>query len=785
MPGLVDGSKNENPESNGHLGVLSTPRGPLVLQGLNLHAQIDGLAAVVEVRQRFHNPYDEPVEATYIFPLPDRAAVTRFRLKLGDRLIEGLLQERAAAREQYEEALRAGHTAAITEEERPNVFSLRVGNLAPGVSAEVELMLLQPLGYDEGEATFQFPLVVAPRYIPGIELPGMSVGLGVNPDTDAVPDASRISPPVLLPGYPYPVRLGGTVKLANGLSAVGQASLPIHHTRSEGGYEVWDLVPGSRLDRDFILRFQMAKEKVSSQLAIAPDEAAKGEATFALTLVPPSRDATARPRRLVFVLDRSGSMEGWKLVAARRALGRMIDSLSPADRFRILAFDTVVEALPRERVAWYEGNDRQRFEALQALATIHARGGTELASPLSEAVSSLAEGDSEAERVLVLITDGQVGNEDQLLRLIGNRLKGLRVFTLGIDQAVNEGFLRRLAMLGGGAAELVESEDRLDAVMARIHRRIASPVLRDLKLTAEGLQLEPGTIVPARLPDVFPGAPLVITGRCAAGASGVLRLQATDDTGRSWEQVLEPHAATSLALRWTWARSLLRAWEDEYVGQPSEALEKRIIALSLQQGLLCRFTAFVAVDRRQVVNAGGQVLQIVQPVELPAGWAAPVECAAASMVCASVSVARYQCVMPSQVKHRKLLSTQIPPVATAKVSPEDLGQAHFVTQCVEDAYALESLEAYRNRVEELLSLVKDSTGDPQQILGMLKVKLTELIDDLKSVGFPFAAYRELYHLWQLMEKPGGDAQQLLESARSTFESWINVKYGGRSASFWK
>src|SRR5205807_4544758 len=181
-------------------GALATPRGCLPLKSLDVQARLDGLVARVALRQTFVNCCAEPLEATYVFPLPDRAAVTRFRLEVAGRVIEGELKERGAARKEYDQAIKAGHRAAITEEERPGVFTMRVGNLPPGEEATVRLSLTGPLPYGDGEATFFFPLVVAPRYIPGTPLPGPSVGGGVAPDTDAVPDASRITPPVLLPG---------------------------------------------------------------------------------------------------------------------------------------------------------------------------------------------------------------------------------------------------------------------------------------------------------------------------------------------------------------------------------------------------------------------------------------------------------------------------------------------------------------------------------------------------------------------------------------------------------
>ncbi|RMG08358.1 MAG: hypothetical protein D6731_22055, partial [Planctomycetota bacterium] len=185
-------------------GVLTAPQGNLPLKLLDVEARVVGLHARTRVRQTFVNTLGLPIEATYIFPLPDRAAVTSVRFEVGERRIEATLQERGAARREYDRAIAAGHRAAIAEEERPDVFTLRVGNLLPGEEASVHLELEGPLTLSEGEASYRFPLVVAPRYIPGTALDGEQVGSGVSPDTDAVPDASRISPPVLLPGVPNP-----------------------------------------------------------------------------------------------------------------------------------------------------------------------------------------------------------------------------------------------------------------------------------------------------------------------------------------------------------------------------------------------------------------------------------------------------------------------------------------------------------------------------------------------------------------------------------------------------
>jgi Ca-activated chloride channel family protein len=224
--------------------------------------------------------------------------------------------------------------------------------------------------------------------------------------------------------------------------------------------------------------------------------------------------------------------------------------------------------------------------------------------------------------VLVLVTDGQVANEDQILNHLGKRLDGIRVFTLGIDQAVNEAFLRRLAGLGNGLCEVVESEERLEEVMDKMHRCIGTPMLTGLRLEADGLQVETETLVPSRLPDLFAGAPVLLLGRYRGAAAGTVKLHGCDAAGNSVTLKVAGRSSDNRAVASVWARGRVRELEDNFVtgkGNPAE-LEKRILETSLRFGVLCRFTAFVAVDRVAVVNKGGKRHRVTQAVETPAGW---------------------------------------------------------------------------------------------------------------------------------------------------------------------
>ncbi|OLT27294.1 hypothetical protein BJF79_01395 [Actinomadura sp. CNU-125] len=603
----------EQDAHDGGLGALSTGKGNLPLDSVDVHATVTGPAVGIDVTQGFHNPFDVPLEATYIFPLPDRAAVTALRMETAGRVVEGVLKERGQARRDYDTAIASGRRAAIAEEDRPDVFAMRVGNIQPGERVRIELRLNQPLTRDSAtDSTFRFPLVVAPRYIPGTPLDDERAGPGTSDDTDAVPDASRISPPVLLPGFPNPVRLSIAVDIdpvGLPLTEIGSA-MHVVSEETENGRTTVRLRPGERLNRDFVLRLRYAEQE-SAALAAAPDESGD-EGTFTLTVLP-SGEARPRPRDVVLVLDRSGSMRGWKIVAARRAAARIVDTLRTEDRFAVLSFDNVIEHPRGLDLALAAGTDRNRFRAVEHLASLDARGGTEMLAPLAKAGALLD--DPARDRVLVLVTDGQVGNEDQIIARLAPSLGGVRVHTIGIDRAVNAGFLNRLAAIGGGHCELVESEDRLDEAMENLHNRIAAPIATNLSLESE-LDIVSGSVTPARLGALFPGVPLVISGRYRGAPSGSLTVRGDTADGTTWSQRATAVPTADRAATALWARAHLRDLEDRYT--VGENLEKRIVDTSLRFGVLCRFTAFVAVDT-QVTEAGAPH-KVVQPVESPSGW---------------------------------------------------------------------------------------------------------------------------------------------------------------------
>ncbi|HZR10470.1 MAG TPA: VIT domain-containing protein, partial [Myxococcales bacterium] len=321
------------------LGSLKANEQPLPLESVQIRARVVDRFAEVTVEEKFGNPFTDPIEAVYVFPLAGGSAVSRFEMQIGQRIVRGHVQERAEARKQYAEALDRGKRAALLEQERDDVFTVQVGNVMPGDAVTVRLTYSERLSFfEDGRTELRLPTVVAPRYVGGKELPREPVGHGVAQDSSTVPDASRITPPRLVPGFDPKVSLGIEVELFG--QAPPDLACSQHAVSTSAGPESLRVALSREhepLDRDFVLRWRIASEQVKSHLLV--------NGGFALlSLVPPARAGfLGVPRDVVFVLDRSGSMQGPKMASAARACALLLRTLGPRDRFMVQAFDNVVE----------------------------------------------------------------------------------------------------------------------------------------------------------------------------------------------------------------------------------------------------------------------------------------------------------------------------------------------------------------------------------------------------------------------------------------------------------
>ena len=595
--------------------------GTLRVPVLHTEARIQVSGTLVHTRlvQSFRNPSQDWQEGIYVFPLPDDAAVSRLRLKLGDRVIEGEIQERSRARATYQRARDAGKRAALVEQERPNIFTTSVANIAPDQLVEVELEYRQHLAYrvegSIGRYQLRFPMVVGPRYQPGTA--GATRASENEPDNRAAIDAQRTSPPVAEPGTPplNPVTL--SVRIDAG-APIGQLRSAYHRI------EVFEVDAQRRqivltegdtpANRDFVLNWTL--DTGDAPAASAFIEPGKGGRHYALlTVMPPAPQATTRllPREVVFVIDVSGSMEGQSIVQARRALAVALGRLRREDRFNVIAFNNVATPLFPAAVA---ADAKHIDEAAYRVARLQANGGTNIAHALGLALNPSH--DDSRVRQIVFLTDGAVANEAQLFAQIKQGLGDSRLFTVGIGSAPNSHFMRKAALAGRGSFTYIGKVDEVGAQMAHLFAQLESPVLKNLSL-----RWPDGSVVdswPRQLPDLYLGEPLVLAAEIDR-ASGQVEL--SGDTGRErWSTSLSlEDARPGSGIGSLWARRKIDGLVDRISdGADAASIRAEVIPLALEHRLVTRYTSFVAVDHTPARPQQSPLDSNVLATNLPHGW---------------------------------------------------------------------------------------------------------------------------------------------------------------------
>ena len=588
---------------------------PAPVLATEVEMRVTGMVVRAMVRQHFTNPSGEWAEGVYVFPLPEDAAVDHLRMRVGDRAIEGVVQERMAAKTTYEAAKKQGQHASLVEQERPNVFTTSVANIPPGAAIEVEIQYQQAARYDAGRFGLRFPMVVGPRYIPGVSIAGTS-GTGWAPDTDAVPDASRVTPPVAHPsrGPINPVTLRVELDPGVPLAAVASPSHAIHTRPLSGGrWEIELQQVSVAADRDFELAWTPVPGAAPTTAVLTEQ---KADELFALLMVlppamPGSRDRL--PREVIFVLDHSGSMAGASIEQAKAALKLALARLQPADSFNVIRFNHRTDGVFSQP----EPASRQRLgEADRYVDAIRAEGGTEMLPALLRALDGGER--SDRLRQVIFLTDGAVGNEERLFHAIRERLGDSRLFTIGIGSAPNSHFMREAARLGRGTFTYIGSPTEVQQRMTALFHKLESPVLADVRLELPGAtEVE---VLPGLVPDLYVGEPIVVAVRARALPSeGVVR-------GRfgttPWESRVSLHqAAPGAGLSVHWARAKIAALLDgQRAGAPDDEVRHAVVDVALRHHLVSAHTSLVAVDVTPVRPGDAGLTTHTLVTNLPHGW---------------------------------------------------------------------------------------------------------------------------------------------------------------------
>jgi len=593
---------------------------PVPLIHTDVVLDVRGLVASATVTQQYANSSTEPIEAVYIFPLPHDAAVYDMEIRIGNRVIRSTIREREEAKRVYEAAKSAGKRAALVEQERPNIFTTSVANIMPGDHVDVRLRYVQPLPWEDGRMRLVFPMVVGPRYIPGTDAVGHA-GTGWALDTNSVPDASRITPPVRSPES----RSGHDISLAVDLdpgfdaASIKSVSHTINVQTLHDGRQRVKLATGTTIpNKDFVLDVQQAKSpKPKTALFLSPANDS-GETHFLLAAFPPTvQPAERMPVEMLYMIDVSGSMAGTSIEQAREALLQALNRLGPCDRFGILEFSSgygefAAEPLPATSENLPAARDYVRH--------LEAGGGTEMLPALLHLMRKPQI--PGYLRHIVLLTDGDLGNEDEIFAALRSDLGDARLYTVAIGSAPNLFLATKMAQFGRGTFTHIADIGEISEQMARLFASIESPVLTDVKLSFEGVEVT--QVYPQRPPDLFLHQPLLIFGRISKGRAGKLHL-----TARSGNETYQTSIAFDASkatfhpgITTLWARQRAEEMMDQWRHSDENGqkeIRDSVIAHAIRYRLVTRFTSLVAVEQI-VANAGGQSNTVAVPTELPSGW---------------------------------------------------------------------------------------------------------------------------------------------------------------------
>ncbi|OYQ42383.1 trypsin [Rhodoferax sp. TH121] len=578
----------------------------LPLKSTQVNVKVSGVIADVTVVQTYKNEGQRAIEAKYVFPGSTRAAVHGMNVRLADRLITAKIREKQQAKIEYDAAKQEGKTAALLEQHLPNVFQMNVANIMPGDDVKVELRYTELLLPTDGNYQFVFPTVVGPRY---------------NSPQSSQANATWVTQPILPQGQNTPTSAATpafdihvTLNTPIGVKEVRSSSHTISSYTEQGGATVVGLNPTAEPtnNRDFILNYRLAGDKIETGVMLYKGQ----DENFFLAMVEPPKAPAATaitPREYIFVVDISGSMHGFPLDTAKGVLRELIGGLRPSDTFNVLLFSGSNSFLNPTSVPATKANIDQ------AIRTIDQQGGggsTELIPALKRVYAQPKNADTS--RTVVVVTDGYVTVEREAFELVRNNLSNANVFSFGIGSSVNRHLMEGLARAGMGEPFIITKPAEAAEQAARFRKMIDSPVLTNVKVRFEGLDVY--DVEPRQLPDLLAQRPLIVFGKWKGEAKGKLVVEGNTANGPLQNSLPITAANTdTAALRHLWARHRIAALSDQEALEGGSAAKDAITDLGLKYSLLTQYTSFLAVDQVVRNKAPADSTSVNQPSPLPQG----------------------------------------------------------------------------------------------------------------------------------------------------------------------
>ena len=577
--------------------------------------KISGLVARVSIRQEFRNEGSEWVEGIYVFPLPDKAAVDQMRLHIGDRFIEGEIREKEQAKKEYEEAKRSGKKTSLVQQQRANLFTTSVANVAPGETGGCRDRIPGRPSLREWPLQYPRPDDADAALHSGQALPDKQ-GSGWAPDTDRVTDASLITPPQVTASRDHKVTLTADINAGMPLEIITSRYHPVSVVENGGRYTVSLDGPVVAMDHDFELVWEPVPS--AEPRAMAFTETVEGKPFHLLMVMPPDQEEAPPvtvPRETIFIIDTSGSMHGVSISQAKRAVHLAIKALKPGDLFNVIEFNTHTTALFPYSM---QANSINIGNALSFVEQLQAEGGTEMRPALKLAMEARLQ--ETHLRQIVFITDGSVGYEDEMFSMIEQKLGTARLFTVGIGSAPNSLFMRKAAESGRGSYTFISALHEVREKMDALFKKLEHPQVTDIEV-----QWPSGVLVdayPSTVPDLYLGEPVTIKARASGDfrPGDVVRISGNSVTGGWSTELALDGTAGSEGVAALWARARIGELMDmERRGGNPEEMRAGILETALTHHLVSKYTSLIAVDKTPVRSAGDPLSSEQVPNLMPYG----------------------------------------------------------------------------------------------------------------------------------------------------------------------
>ncbi|MCH1930629.1 marine proteobacterial sortase target protein [Shewanella sp. A25] len=648
LPPLVTQTFNVDDVTQGMM-LYQMPNGdplPALPLDTKVSMQISGLTNRVSVKQTFRNHTANVLSGHYMFPLPSGAEVDSLTLQIGQREIKGQIQSKLEHTSHVDASADAS-VLDINNQEHGNLFTTEITRLAPEQQLIVEISYQETLHYDEGVFSLRFPLVVAPRYIPGL----IAQGLGQEDEPEAfaagVRDLERIVAPLHDWSFEQEVPLLAdiNVSFAEGIDTDSIVSLYHSVTLEQGMDSVSvSLAEPVVANRDFVLQWRQQQGKTARAWVFNQDgkthfkaggsgePIANDDSYSLLMLMPPKPIADEKAilsRELILVIDTSGSMAGEPIVQAKNALRYALRGLNEEDRFNIIAFNSKLSSLANSPLRVTKAN---LDKAQQFVNRLTADGGTEMASALEMALTAKVaknkRGDRSALRQVIFMTDGSVGNEEALFDLIRQHLGESRLYTVGIGAAPNSQFMQRIAQIGRGTFTSIGHIEEVEQQVTELLSKIQYPVLTDIKA-----RFDDGSIPdfwPSPIPDLYRAEPVLISLKRHGNDPRAVVISGRQGH-KHWQQSLSLQsgnegAALNLGsiysdrgLDLIWARNQIAAMEMAKNGSNDAQIEAQITDLAMNYHLVSAYTRLVTIDENPASSSGISRDSVVRQ-HMPLGW---------------------------------------------------------------------------------------------------------------------------------------------------------------------